>query len=313
MNSTSGDNADCSTSRAEDMRVSGRIRNKCNGEGIARARIVLSIDGTELAVLFTNETGHFLASDEEVYVGDALTCLVEKQGFYPYEETLEVTEEIVRNDIYLLPPKPPCSPIRIALSIGLILMTTISLGAGVTKYIDGRKTLPNIAITDLKAKVSNGKLIITYALATEGGKVKPFMIGILVTKPPQLRWETKWKAPSSLLKQLNATGRGKPPEPRAFDIPFSEEGKYSVNLSVDTENAIREQNETDNSNSATFVFAEEQHMAPTPEPIPGHVPIKTKPKPETKPEVKPKPPTAYVKFPDTKSDYFIVDKTDNCL
>lgn len=97
------------------MDVFGTVRDAGSQLPIGDAKVTLSVDGNELAVLYSDDKGQFEYRDADSYTDQTLTCLIEKPGYDKREVTREVKQDEVRLEIEL--GTPPVEKIQFRLSV----------------------------------------------------------------------------------------------------------------------------------------------------------------------------------------------------
>lgn len=79
------------------MHVYGTVRDAAEGAPLPGAKVSLYIGEEELAVISSDEKGEFLHSVEASYIGQTLTCQVEKEKY----QTKKVTHKIEQGEVRL--------------------------------------------------------------------------------------------------------------------------------------------------------------------------------------------------------------------
>jgi len=85
----------------EIMRIYGTIRNSKNREPVKQATIKLSIEGTQIAFVSSDEHGRYEYAAEEEYIGQTLDFVIQKEGFIRKDISHEIDESEIKSDILL--------------------------------------------------------------------------------------------------------------------------------------------------------------------------------------------------------------------
>jgi hypothetical protein len=88
------------------MRIYGTVKNAKGEKGLPKTKISLFINKEELAVIYSDKEGKFEHNDTASYVGETLTCKVEKEG-YQLQGTFRIEEEEVPLKLEMIPVPAP--------------------------------------------------------------------------------------------------------------------------------------------------------------------------------------------------------------
>jgi len=84
------------------MRIFGIVKDGVRKEPIPGAKVTFYIGDKELAVRSSDAGGKFEYRDVDQYIGEDLTCRVEKEGYLPFEKTREIEGEKVTLEVELV-------------------------------------------------------------------------------------------------------------------------------------------------------------------------------------------------------------------
>jgi hypothetical protein len=87
------------------MRAYGSVRDAVSQRPVAGARVVLAIGDMEIAELYSDRMGRFEYREEAQYIGELITCSVEKVRFEPREVNYKIAHDAVELGIIELVPE----------------------------------------------------------------------------------------------------------------------------------------------------------------------------------------------------------------
>ena len=85
----------------EIMRIYGTIRDSKNREPVKQGTIKLSIEGTQIAFVSSDEHGRYEYAADEEYIGQTLDFVIQKEGFIRKDISHEIDESEIKSDILL--------------------------------------------------------------------------------------------------------------------------------------------------------------------------------------------------------------------
>ena len=85
----------------EKTRIFGTIRNSKNRDPIQEASITLSIEGTQIASVSSNEQGEYEYTAEEDYTGQTLDFVIQKEGFIRKDISHEIDRFEIKSDFQM--------------------------------------------------------------------------------------------------------------------------------------------------------------------------------------------------------------------
>ncbi len=83
------------------MRIFGTVKDAEKGKPVKGAKVRLSIEERELAILYTDSKGKFETSVAGSYIDEVLICKVEKEGYKPQRITYDIEESEINLEIEL--------------------------------------------------------------------------------------------------------------------------------------------------------------------------------------------------------------------
>jgi hypothetical protein len=87
--------------KKEKTRIFGTIRNSKNRDPVKAASITLSIEGTEITTVLSNEQGEYEYTTEEDYKGQTLNYIIQKEGFIRKDISHEIERFEIKSDILM--------------------------------------------------------------------------------------------------------------------------------------------------------------------------------------------------------------------
>ena len=81
------------------MEITGTVQNAKTKEPLVGAKITLSVGTTEMASLYSDGNGYFAHEEATDYIGETLTCVVEKEKFKTKTLTRSIEEQIIPVEI----------------------------------------------------------------------------------------------------------------------------------------------------------------------------------------------------------------------
>ena len=85
----------------EKTRIFGTIRNSKNRDPVKAASITLSIEGTQIASVSSNEQGEYEYTAEEDYTGQTLDYVIQKEGFIRKDISYEIERFEIESDFMM--------------------------------------------------------------------------------------------------------------------------------------------------------------------------------------------------------------------
>jgi len=85
----------------EKTRIFGTIRNLKNRDPVKNASITLSIEGTQIASVSSNEQGKYEYTAEEDYIGQTLDFVIQKEGFIRKDISHEIDRFEIKSDFLM--------------------------------------------------------------------------------------------------------------------------------------------------------------------------------------------------------------------
>jgi len=85
----------------EKTRIFGIIRNSKNRDPVKAASIKLSIEGTQIASVSSNEQGEYEYTADEDYTGQTLDFIIQKDGFIKKNISSEIDKLEIKSDILI--------------------------------------------------------------------------------------------------------------------------------------------------------------------------------------------------------------------
>ncbi|MCD4815803.1 MAG: hypothetical protein K8R06_05305, partial [Methanosarcinales archaeon] len=85
----------------EKTRIFGTIRNSKNRDPVKDASITLSIEGTQIAAITSDEMGRYEYTAEEDYTGQTLDYVIQKEGFIRKDISHEIDRFEIKSDILM--------------------------------------------------------------------------------------------------------------------------------------------------------------------------------------------------------------------
>ncbi len=92
------------------MIISGTVKNASNEKLLPGAKVILFVQDKELAVCTSNNKGTFEYNEATSYIGETLTCIVEKEKFQTKKVDYAISEEEIPLEIELIPKEKPPPP-----------------------------------------------------------------------------------------------------------------------------------------------------------------------------------------------------------
>ena len=85
----------------EKTRIFGTIRNSRNRDPVKDASITLSIEGTQIALISSNEQGEYEYTADEDYIGQTLDFVIKKEGFIRKDISHEIERFEIESDFMM--------------------------------------------------------------------------------------------------------------------------------------------------------------------------------------------------------------------
>ncbi|MBC2697016.1 MAG: hypothetical protein HF976_15220 [ANME-2 cluster archaeon] len=85
----------------EKTRIFGTIRNSKNRDPVKDASITLSIEGTQIASISSNEQGEYEYTADEDYIGQTLDFVIKKEGFIRKDISHEIDKFEIKSDFLM--------------------------------------------------------------------------------------------------------------------------------------------------------------------------------------------------------------------
>ena len=153
----------------EKTRIFGTIRNSKNRDPVKAASITLSIEGTQIASVSSNEQGEYEYTADEDYTGQTLDFIIQKEGFIKKNISSEIDKLEIKSDILI-------DKIEIEIKGKICDKADLPLADASISFKMGDKTIKLISDKDGSFSFTAGQQFLNqsigYEVSKEGFKVK---------------------------------------------------------------------------------------------------------------------------------------------
>ena len=153
----------------EKTRIFGIIRNSKNRDPVKAASIKLSIEGTQIASVSSNEQGEYEYTADEDYTGQTLDFIIQKEGFIKKNISSEIDKLEIKSDILI-------DKIEIEIKGKICDKADLPLADASISFKMGDKTIKLISDKDGSFSFTAGQQFLNrtigYEVSKEGFKVK---------------------------------------------------------------------------------------------------------------------------------------------